>query len=100
MPCGNAEKTVDGKTGRGGGGETGAVAEGYDLAALWRCVDELTAELSAQDRRAVCDAVAEHVAQGWQPTHSQVTDLVAYASGAMSMAHYLTIVGNDRRAPG
>ena len=81
-------------------GNTGAVEDGYDVAALWRCVDELTADLHAEDRGAVRDAIAEHVAEGWQPTHRDVADFVAYASGSMSMAHYLTTISNRRRATG
>jgi hypothetical protein len=73
------------------------VGEGYDATALWRWLDELTAELTADDRRAVRDAVAEHVGAGGQPTRTELANLAAYACGQMSMAHYLTLAGHERR---
>ena len=77
--------------------QTGVVG-GYDVTALWRWVDELTAQLSAADRAAIRAAVAGHVAHGGQPTRTDIADLVAYATGAMSMAHYLTITTHRRAA--
>jgi hypothetical protein len=78
--------------------QTGVVGAGYDVTALGRWVDELTAQLSPADRYAIRGAVAGHVAHGGQPTHTDIADLVAYATGAMSMAHYLTITTNRRTA--
>lgn len=57
--------------------QTGVVGGGYDVAALWRWVDELTARLSATDRAAIREAVGGHLAHGGQPTHTDIADLVA-----------------------
>jgi hypothetical protein len=50
-----------------------------DVMRLWRAVDELTAELSDADCRAVYTAIASGVADGWRPTHTEITNLVAFA---------------------
>jgi hypothetical protein len=78
--------------------QTGVVGDGYDVTALWRWVDELTGQLSAADRRAIRDAVAAHLTHGRQSSHTDIADLVAYATGSMSMAHYLTITTHRRAA--
>ncbi|KPN46760.1 hypothetical protein AN933_25650 [Mycobacterium intracellulare subsp. chimaera] len=69
---------------------TVAGGDGDELAALWRRVDELSAELAPADRRAVRNAIAEGVLSGWQPSADDITRLVAYAAGDISMADYLT----------
>jgi hypothetical protein len=72
----------------------GAVAVGEDeeLAALWRTVDDLSAELAPADRRAVRNAIANNVLSGWHPSVDDITRLVDYAAGKTSMADYLTHV--------
>jgi len=76
---------------------TVAGGDGDELAALWRRVDELTADLPAADRRAVRNAIADGVASGWQPSADDITRLVAYAAGEMSMADYLTHLTHTAR---
>ena len=71
------------------------LGHGYDRAAVRHWVDELTAELAAPDQRALRAAVADNLTHGWQPTRATIADLVAYATGAMSMAHYLTTLRRD-----
>ncbi len=65
------------------------------VAMVWMTVaggdgDELSADLSPADQRAVRNAIAEGVLSGWQPTTDDITRLVAYAAGDISMADYLT----------
>jgi hypothetical protein len=84
----------------GGWDHTGGVGDGFDEAALWRFFDDATAGLSAPDRRAIGAAVAGHLAHGGQPSHTDIADLIAYATGAMSMAHYLTLTTRRRAAGG
>ncbi|ARV85413.1 hypothetical protein BWK49_28690 (plasmid) [Mycobacterium intracellulare subsp. chimaera] len=76
---------------------TVAGGDGDELAALWRRVDELTAELPPADRRAVRNAIATNVLSGWQPTATDITKLVAYAAGEITMADYLTHVTQTAR---
>jgi hypothetical protein len=71
------------------------LGHGYDRAAVRHWVDELTAELAAPDQRALRAAIADNLTHGWQPTRAAIADLVAYATGAMSMAHYLTTQRRD-----
>ena len=79
--------------------DTDVVSQGYDMAAVWRWVDELTAELTMRDRNTIRDAITDHMLQGWRPNcAADVTDLLAYATGTMSMAHYLTLVQHNRPA--
>lgn len=47
---------------------------------LWRMIGELTAGLPDAARRAVYGAIAIGVADGWRPSRTEVTDLVAFAS--------------------
>ncbi|AOS95140.1 hypothetical protein AN931_25540 [Mycobacterium intracellulare subsp. chimaera] len=67
-----------------------AVGDDKELAALWRTVDELSAELAPADRRALRDVIANSVLEGHHPTAGEITNLVAFAAGKISMADYLT----------
>lgn len=69
-----------------------AVDEDEELAALWRRVDELSADLPPTDQRAVRDAIATNVLSGWHPSTDDITRLVAFAAGQISAADYLTAV--------
>jgi hypothetical protein len=75
--------------------EWAAVAEGDsdELAQLWRTVDELSAGLPA----AVRDAIANSVLEGHHPTAGEITNLIAFAAGQISMTDYLTHVTNTAR---
>lgn len=73
---------------------TVAGGDGDELAALWRRVDELSADLAPADQRAVRNAIAEGVLSGWQPTTDDITNLIAYAAGDITMADYLTYLQN------
>jgi len=68
------------------------VGEDAGLAALWRRVDELSAELAPADRRAVRNVIADTVVSGWHPSDDDVTRLVAFAAGHISAADYLSAV--------
>lgn len=61
-----------------------------ELAALWRRVDTLAAELPPAGRAAVRNAIANNVLSGWNPSDDAITGLVDYAAGKTSMADYLT----------
>lgn len=69
-----------------------AVDEDDELAALWRRVDELSADLTPADQRAVRNAIANNVLSGWHPSADDITRLVAFAAGHISAADYLTAV--------
>ncbi|MCA2261606.1 MULTISPECIES: hypothetical protein [Mycobacteriaceae] len=47
-----------------------------ELAALWRTVDELSAELAPADRRALRDVIANSVLEGHHSTAGEITNLV------------------------
>ncbi|WP_301150588.1 hypothetical protein [Mycobacterium simiae] len=64
--------------------------EDEQLAALWRRVDTLSAELSPAGRAAVRDAIANNVLSGWNPSDDAITRLVDYAAGKTTLADYLT----------
>ena len=68
------------------------MGEDEELAALWRRVDDLSAELTPADRRAVRDAIATNVLSGWHPNADDITRLVAFAAGQISAADYLTAI--------
>lgn len=68
-----------------------AVDDG-ERAALWRRVDELSAQLPPAGRAAVRDAIANNVLSGWEPSDDAITRLVDYAAGKTSMADYLTYI--------
>lgn len=61
-----------------------------ELAALWRRVDNLSAELPPAGRAAVRDAIANNVLSGWDPSDDAITRLVDYAAGKTTLADYLT----------
>lgn len=67
-----------------------ALGEDEELAALWRRVDELSAELAPADRAAVRNAIANNVLSGWHPSDDAITRLVNFAAGKTSAADYLT----------
>lgn len=67
-----------------------AGSDGEDLAELWRAVDDLSDDLPPADRRAVRDAIANSVLEGHHPTAGEIARLVAFATGRVSMAAYLT----------
>lgn len=69
-----------------------AVSEDEELAALWRTVDDLSAELPPAGQRAVRNAIATNVLSGWHPSTDDITRLVAFAAGKTSMADYRTAV--------
>ncbi|HWF71633.1 MAG TPA: hypothetical protein VG187_19105 [Mycobacterium sp.] len=70
------------------------MSEDDELATLWRTVDELSAELTPADQRAVRNAIANSVLDGYYPTADWIARLVAFAAGEISMADYLTAVTN------
>jgi hypothetical protein len=61
-----------------------------ELAALWRRVDTLSAELPPAGRAAVRNAIANNVLSRWDPSDDAITRLVNYAAGKTTMADYLT----------
>ncbi len=72
------------------------MGEDEELAALWRRVDELSAELPPADQHAVRNAIADDVLSGWHPSADDITRLVAFAAGQISAADYLTAVTKRR----
>ena len=64
--------------------------EGDELAALWRRIEDLSAELPPAGRAAVRDAIANNVLSGWHPSDDAITRLVDFAAGKTSAADYLT----------
>lgn len=67
-----------------------AVDDDEGLAALWRRVDALSAQLPPAGRAAVRKAIANNVLSGWDPGDEAIIRLVDYAAGKTSMADYLT----------
>lgn len=74
-----------------------AVGEGDELAGLWRSVDDLSDDLAPADQRAVRDAIANSVLEGHHPSTAEIGRLVAFATGTISMADYLTAVTQSAR---
>ncbi|WP_293004149.1 hypothetical protein [Mycobacterium sp.] len=69
-----------------------AVDDDEELAALWRRVDELSADLPPADQRAVRNTIATNVLDGHLPDAQEIARLVAFAAGQISAADYLTAV--------
>lgn len=60
-------------------------------ALLRRVVEEHTAEWTPADRAAISTALADAVRTGQASTPAEVAHLAAFAAGAISAAHYLTL---------
>jgi hypothetical protein len=62
-----------------------AVADDDERAALWRRVEELSAELAPTGQRAVRQAIADNGLSDWHPNDDAITRLVNYSAGKIRM---------------
>lgn len=67
-----------------------------DLALMWHIVDERSADLPHDDRRAVRSVIATSVLQGKLPTIDEIGHLIAFAAGRISMGEYFIRVNPPR----
>lgn len=69
------------------------VSDGDELARVWCIVAELTTELAETDRRAVDRIIADGLSDGWRPTPTEITDLVAFATQQITTTHTTALRG-------
>lgn len=67
---------------------------------LWRIVDDFTTELSADDCHTIYNTISSGLADGWQPTRTEVANLVDFARQQAVAAEHDSFARRPRRPSG